>query len=543
MFNVTTITFSVCSQLSSKVVQVGKLFETLRMDSWIQFLVLAVIIGAAQISLAKNSTELNSSGNGDTKSYEDTEGEESASYSEPHPSLFRTRAKRIIVVEVVKKGQYIVLPCDVDGNPKPNKFTWRKNGKTIPKNNTYNIYEGSSLKITKLMVSDSADYTCKACNSLGCTDSTVTLRAFFKMMDYAMHNMSALVNSTATLHCYLQIQPNDNFSYKLFKRKFAEMKHLMDFSGTTDLLKTQRILTIEHVKLEDAGWYTCVAAKNHLDNIYEVIGHKSGYLHVVTKFERSYSVLIITVSVALVAIATCALLVIFGRRRVQSNNKYYPRWIKKITVTRNEENSDIEEFQIPIVTIHRSMIIENNLYKSASESEYEYPTDWEWEVQRCRISLGKLLGEGAFGQVVLAEAFGFLKGDKTVPVAVKMLKESHSDDDVENLVCELEIMKMVGRHPNVINLLGCCTNDGPLYVIMEHAIHGSLKGFLLEHILESDGSEKKKHHSSTISILCIANCLRNGVSFVDQVRSSRFGRPEHSRRRRTRHEDLRLWAC
>ncbi|XP_052563220.1 fibroblast growth factor receptor homolog 1-like [Culex pipiens pallens] len=186
------------------------------------------------------------------------------------------------------------------------------------------------------------------------------------------------------------------------------------------------------------------------------------------------------------------------------------------SVTRNEENSDIEEFQIPIVTIHRSMIIENNLYKSASVSEYEYPTDWEWEVQRCRISLGKLLGEGAFGQVVLAEAFGFLKGDKTVPVAVKMLKESHSDDDVENLVCELEIMKMVGRHPNVINLLGCCTNDGPLYVIMEHAIHGSLKGFLLEHILESDEAEKK-----TITIqqlVSFASQIASGMVYLSSIK-------------------------
>jgi hypothetical protein len=35
-------------------------------------------------------------------------------------------------------------------------------------------------------------------------------------------------------------------------------------------------------------------------------------------------------------------------------------------------------------------------------------------------------------------------------VAVKMLKEGHTDSDVIDLVKEMEIMKCVGAHPNVI---------------------------------------------------------------------------------------------
>jgi len=50
-----------------------------------------------------------------------------------------------------------------------------------------------------------------------------------------------------------------------------------------------------------------------------------------------------------------------------------------------------------------------------------------------------------------------------------------------DLVSEMEIMKMIGKHVNIINLLGCCTQDGPLYVLMEYALHGNLRDFLRQH--------------------------------------------------------------
>ena len=42
----------------------------------------------------------------------------------------------------------------------------------------------------------------------------------------------------------------------------------------------------------------------------------------------------------------------------------------------------------------------------------------------------------------------------------------------------MEVMKIIGRHRNIINLVGCCTQDGPLYVIVEYAPHGNLRDFL-----------------------------------------------------------------
>lgn len=49
-------------------------------------------------------------------------------------------------------------------------------------------------------------------------------------------------------------------------------------------------------------------------------------------------------------------------------------------------------------------------------------------------------------------------------VAVKTIKEGASDREKEDLDRELEIMKQLGSHPNVVTLLGCCTEEGELTV-------------------------------------------------------------------------------
>ncbi|KAL1461807.1 hypothetical protein WDU94_013678 [Cyamophila willieti] len=113
--------------------------------------------------------------------------------------------------------------------------------------------------------------------------------------------------------------------------------------------------------------------------------------------------------------------------------------------------------------------------------EYELPLDDRWEFPRPYLTLGDTLGEGAFGKVVRAEAKYITQPDTITTVAVKMLKKGHSDADMMNLVSEIEVMKMIGQHVNIINLLGVCTQDGPLYVIVEYAPDNNLLEFLKKH--------------------------------------------------------------
>lgn len=60
-------------------------------------------------------------------------------------------------------------------------------------------------------------------------------------------------------------------------------------------------------------------------------------------------------------------------------------------------------------------------------------------------------------------------------VAVKTLKDNAKDSELSDLISEYQLLKEID-HPNVIHLLGACTKlDGPVYLIMEYAKHGSLR--------------------------------------------------------------------
>lgn len=130
-------------------------------------------------------------------------------------------------------------------------------------------------------------------------------------------------------------------------------------------------------------------------------------------------------------------------------------------------------------------------------SEYEFPIDVNWEFPRSQLKLDKNLGEGAFGKVVMAFADGLVKNGEDTVVAIKMLKEGHTDEDVKDLVCEMEVMKIIGRHINIINLLGCCCKDGPLFVLVEYAPHGNLRDFLRKHRPNSYIDEEKESRTLT----------------------------------------------
>lgn len=76
---------------------------------------------------------------------------------------------------------------------------------------------------------------------------------------------------------------------------------------------------------------------------------------------------------------------------------------------------------MPIVKIEKQKSQLNNS-GDAIISEYELPMDSDWEIPRELLTLGKSLGEGAFGKVVKAEGLGILRPGVNSVVAVKMLK-------------------------------------------------------------------------------------------------------------------------
>ena len=67
------------------------------------------------------------------------------------------------------------------------------------------------------------------------------------------------------------------------------------------------------------------------------------------------------------------------------------------------------------------------------------------------------MGSGAFGRVLKAEASGILSSEAVTTVAVKMVKPQADITYMKALMAELKIMMHIGKHLNIVNLLGAST--------------------------------------------------------------------------------------
>ncbi|XP_056151568.1 platelet-derived growth factor receptor beta isoform X2 [Lampris incognitus] len=106
------------------------------------------------------------------------------------------------------------------------------------------------------------------------------------------------------------------------------------------------------------------------------------------------------------------------------------------------------------------------------------PYDLAWEMPRDNLVLGRTLGSGAFGRVVEATAHGLSHSQSSIKVAVKMLKSTARRSETQALMSELKIMSHLGPHLNIVNLLGACTKQGPLYLVTEYCRYGDLVDYL-----------------------------------------------------------------
>ncbi|KAF5299462.1 hypothetical protein FQR65_LT01042 [Abscondita terminalis] len=102
----------------------------------------------------------------------------------------------------------------------------------------------------------------------------------------------------------------------------------------------------------------------------------------------------------------------------------------------------------------------------------------KWEYPRHHLKVFNILGEGAFGQVWKCEAYDINGKEGVSIVAVKTLKENATEKEREDLLSELKVMKMLDTHPNVVKLLGCCSEKDPIFVIMEFVTKGKLQSYL-----------------------------------------------------------------
>ncbi|XP_062505291.1 uncharacterized protein LOC134181999 isoform X2 [Corticium candelabrum] len=104
----------------------------------------------------------------------------------------------------------------------------------------------------------------------------------------------------------------------------------------------------------------------------------------------------------------------------------------------------------------------------------------EYEISRTQLQLNRKLGEGCFGTVYGGEGIRVVPNEELTPIAVKTLRRETDAEEKVLFLEEAHIMKQL-EHKNIVRLLGVCTKDEPICVVMELMVYGDLKSYLLSH--------------------------------------------------------------
>ena len=51
-------------------------------------------------------------------------------------------------------------------------------------------------------------------------------------------------------------------------------------------------------------------------------------------------------------------------------------------------------------------------------------------------------------------------------------------DQRREFLKEIQLMKNMGAHKNIVNMLGCCTVQEPMFLLVEYIPHGDLLHYL-----------------------------------------------------------------
>uniref|UniRef100_A0A8C1M179 non-specific protein-tyrosine kinase n=1 Tax=Cyprinus carpio TaxID=7962 RepID=A0A8C1M179_CYPCA len=126
----------------------------------------------------------------------------------------------------------------------------------------------------------------------------------------------------------------------------------------------------------------------------------------------------------------------------------------------------------------------------------------KFSISRNDIVLGRILGEGFFGEV--HDGIYKSKTGERVNVAVKTCKDC-SADVKEKFMSEALIMKKLD-HPHIVRLIGIIEED-PVWIVMELYQHGELGNYLSEN----------KHKLTTVTLILYSLQISKALAYLEGI--------------------------
>uniref|UniRef100_A0A8C7JQM7 receptor protein-tyrosine kinase n=1 Tax=Oncorhynchus kisutch TaxID=8019 RepID=A0A8C7JQM7_ONCKI len=374
-------------------------------------------------------------------------------------------------------GEQLLIPC-ITSNP--NHFynvTWKHSSlkvldfshKMIQEDQSNQVHITSSVTIPAVAMSHTGNFTCTVMNEAGFNSSTTYLQVVDKPYmrliprlspDLYLNGSLVEVNEGENLEINIQIE-----AYPQIKEQWWDipMSHNHNISTHDDTWavrfnnRYESSLLLQRVRSEERGQYTLHTRSTCLNGS-------------ITFNVQVYQKPSAKVRLKNVTTLTCT-------------SSGYPAptilWYQCPGIQNTcDGDNDTVEVQ-PLLTSTMAVQSELTLSPSSMEVTVECVTFNLVGKERDIFVLRQILGAGAFGKVVEATAYGLGTDDNmTTRVAVKMLKPSAHSEEREALMSELKILSHLGSHDNIVNLLGACTQGGPMLMITEYCSYGDLLNFL-----------------------------------------------------------------
>ncbi|XP_074612680.1 fibroblast growth factor receptor 2-like isoform X3 [Acropora palmata] len=432
------------------------------------------------------------------------------------PPTFSDQNALRILFRASLVSESIHLKCKANGTP-PLTYSWLKDGHRLPTRlkvhpslTSLNWY----LRLKELRLADSGEYTCIVSNPYGSINRTYNLQVIsgkhetrpILQSDFPK-NVTTKTGAHAHMSCFVLYSATiPDFRWWKWNKSITSLQNIEDSSHTytpykvidSHLYKTILDgrkygveLRINNVTEDDFGLYTCFVS-NHIGYSYNSaflsrketltqssnIGREENSAVIVAKDKKEGNgkeIQSSTLPVVLVPIAFIA--VVLGFCYCKELGEKFPEAnmgnieAETLTLLTSEANlpgqtdivlrlSSSESFTSKSPLSKRSSRLLASEINTNMKEEVCQAHCNEWEIDRSLLTIREHLGEGAFGLVMRADAVGLRDMPSTCSVAVKMQKADATGKVLDDLLSEADTMRKIGKHKNIISLIGACTQNG-----------------------------------------------------------------------------------